>query len=79
METVKGLEATGPTGVFFQEQTAVALSAAVKQFEAMEPDTISAQACRENAERFSNERFRKEFTDFVTAKWFQFQNEMRVR
>ena len=79
LETVKGLEATGPTGVFFQEQTAVALSAAVKQFEAIEPNTISAQACRENAERFSNERFRKEFTDFVTAKWFQFQNEMRIR
>lgn len=50
------------TGVFFHEQTPEAIVKAVRQFE---QDTISPQACRENAERFSETRFRREFADFV--------------
>jgi glycosyltransferase involved in cell wall biosynthesis len=67
-ETVLGLEAAAPTGVLFEEQSAAAITAAVKTFEAHAP-RISAPACRARAERFSAARFRAEFTGFVTRKY----------
>jgi glycosyltransferase involved in cell wall biosynthesis len=67
-ETVLGLEADAPTGVFFDEQSAAAVAAAVRAFEANEA-RISAQACRARAERFSAARFRSEFTDFAGRKY----------
>lgn len=45
-----------PTGLFFAEQSAEAIVAAVERFEAL-PRAISAAACRTNAQRFSRERF----------------------
>ncbi|HVX40290.1 MAG TPA: glycosyltransferase [Gemmatimonadaceae bacterium] len=67
-ETVRGLDHPRPTGVHFAEQTADAIAAAVRQFEAS-ADRISAAACRENAERFNEARFRDEFLRFVDAQW----------
>ena len=61
-ETVIGLEGTSPTGVFFDEQSPQALAAAVRLFE---QKSISSEACRRRAERFSVARFRSEFTAFV--------------
>lgn len=55
-------EATAPTGVLFERQTVNAIKDAVSRFEANR-DTISATGCRENAERFSAERFRREFAE----------------
>jgi len=55
------------TGEFFTEQTIQSLQGAVQQFE----DNIckyTPKACRANAERFSVERFRKEFKEFVDSK-----------
>jgi glycosyltransferase involved in cell wall biosynthesis len=62
-ETVNG-DANDPlrSGVFFHEQTPDAIVQAVRAFE---QDTISAEACRMNAERFSEDRFRREFAEFV--------------
>jgi glycosyltransferase involved in cell wall biosynthesis len=48
-----------PTGLLFQRQTVEAIKNAVAQFEA-NPAAISPAACRENAERFAPERFRRE-------------------
>ena len=45
-----------PTGVFFERQTVEDLMAAVDRFED-EPDAFAPEACRLNAERFSEERF----------------------
>jgi glycosyltransferase involved in cell wall biosynthesis len=73
LETVRGLAAAKPTGLFFDEQTPEALMEAVIQFEQTGAARIQAQACRENAERFSSKRFRQEFADFVTARWSEFQ------
>ena len=56
-ETVCGQEHDIPTGVFFYEQTAVAIRKAVKEFESVE---ICPDACRKNAERFSVQRFRNQ-------------------
>ncbi len=61
----------GQTGLFFHEQTAESLMGGVEQFEKcrgkLEPHRI-----RENAERFSVQRFRAEFGDFVEAAWSRF-------
>ena len=48
-----------PTGVLFHRQTVDAVQDAVAQFE-MHRGSISPAACRENAERFAPERFRRE-------------------
>jgi glycosyltransferase involved in cell wall biosynthesis len=73
LETIQGLENVQPTGVFFKEQSVPSLVDAVHLFEA-NSDRINPQACRANAMRFSQERFRNEFTDFVTAKYRAFHS-----
>ena len=62
-----------PTGVFFYEQSAVAIIAAVERFEEAGA-AITAEACRENALRFAPERFRAEFTAFVEREWAAFES-----
>jgi glycosyltransferase involved in cell wall biosynthesis len=71
-ETVVGLQAPAPTGVLFEEQSAAAVAAAVRTFEA-HAQRITPQACRARAERFSAPRFRAEFMDFVTGKLAEWQ------
>jgi glycosyltransferase involved in cell wall biosynthesis len=73
LETIRGLDNVQPTGVFFKEQSVPSLVDAVHLFEA-NSDRITPQACRGNAMRFSQERFRKEFTEFVTAKYRAFHS-----
>ena len=46
-----------PTGLFFAEQSAPAIVAAVERFEALSP-AIAAADCRANARRFGREEFR---------------------
>ena len=74
-ETIRGLDAAQPTGVFFDEQTEDALIAAVERFE-REGHVITPQACRANAERFSPERFRREFSALVEREWVAFQQRL---
>ncbi len=64
LETVVGLEARGPTGVFFGEQTPAAIVDAIGLFEQNSGRFVPA-TCRENALHFAPERFRAEFTAFV--------------
>jgi len=64
LETVKGLDSDSPTGIFFQDQSVNSLVTAVRLFEA-EGLAIQADHCRENALRFSAERFREEYKAFV--------------
>ncbi|WP_229678805.1 glycosyltransferase [Silvimonas amylolytica] len=71
-ETVRGLDMTEPTGVFFTEQTPESICAAVRQFEALS-QKIEPIDCRKNAERFSNARFCDEFTAFVSDCWRNFR------
>jgi glycosyltransferase involved in cell wall biosynthesis len=74
-ETVTGLDSSEPTGVFFEEQSAAAVAAAVKTFES-NAQRISPEACRRRAERFSSERFREEFTAFVAAAYAAWRERM---
>jgi glycosyltransferase involved in cell wall biosynthesis len=60
------------TGLLFYPQTALALAAAVTQFE-QQRSQFDPWVIRANAERFGVERFRQEFRDFVEDAWVRFQ------
>jgi len=57
----------GVTGLFFYEQSEVAIVDVVRRFEAA-PGCFVAADIRKNAERFSSSRFKKEFLNFVEKK-----------
>ena len=76
LETIHGLEHAQPTGVFFPEQTAIALQAAVATFE-REAARITPEACRHNALRFRAELFRERFGAFVRQRFARFTQELR--
>ncbi|MCB1907314.1 MAG: glycosyltransferase family 4 protein [Rhodocyclaceae bacterium] len=63
LETVVG-DGEHRTGLFFGEQTVDEICRAVERFEAIAP-AIDARACRANAERFAEARFRTEFQRVV--------------
>jgi len=75
LETVEGLDSVRPTGVFFPEQSVPALQAAVETFE-RESSRILPVTCRESALRFSAERFRQEFGEFVGDRLARFRREL---
>jgi glycosyltransferase involved in cell wall biosynthesis len=77
VETIRGLDSRGPTGVFFWEQTIEALHSAVAQFE-QESSRIDPAACRANALRFTTERFLLEFQTFVRERYTEFRHEVGV-
>ena len=56
------------TGLFFTSQTPGALMKAVKQFEASQ---FKSRVCRQNAEKFGQERFKEEIKEFVREKWIK--------
>lgn len=64
VETIQGLEAEVPTGVFFYEQTKEALIAAVNTFENLKTK-IKPIDCRNNVLRFSEQKFQKDLMGFV--------------
>lgn len=67
LETVCGYgRKDKPTGVFFYQQEVDELIGAVHTFERVQKE-IAPQACREHAEAFSIQNFRKQFEDYVEA------------
>jgi glycosyltransferase involved in cell wall biosynthesis len=64
LETIVGLGSSKPTGVFFEAQTVDSIINAVNNFED-NSEAISAEDCRENAVRFSTDRFQREFREYV--------------
>jgi glycosyltransferase involved in cell wall biosynthesis len=68
LETVRGLKAAEPTGLFFDAQTPQAIADAVLRFEANQSRFLPT-ACRENALAFAPERFRAEFAALVENAW----------
>lgn len=77
LETVRPLGCDAPTGVFFGEQSVASLCRAINEFET-NSFLFTAESCRKNAERFSEERFIRELSDFVEEKWFQFQQQKKI-
>ena len=73
VETLHGMDTATPTAVFFKEQTTASIIDAVYAFEQV---NISAAACRDNAQRFSSERFRTELTTFVAQQIKAFRRDV---
>lgn len=69
LETVNG----GKTGLFFYEQTPEAIVEAVNRFEAMDSQPFAPADCRQWAEGFSEERFKREIKEFVEEKYEEFK------
>jgi glycosyltransferase involved in cell wall biosynthesis len=67
LETVRDLSEPRPTGLFFDEQAAGSIIAAVENF-AAQPERFAPADCRANAERFSAALFRERFFAHVRAK-----------
>ncbi|MDO7908396.1 glycosyltransferase family 4 protein [Paenibacillus sp. JX-17] len=67
LETVRGLDKSNPTGVFFDEQTADAIVEGVRRFET-EGEQILAANCRRNAIRFSPEAFKRTLQNHIDSK-----------
>ena len=67
LDTVRPVGEAHPTGMFFPEQTAESICAAVKEFE-VSGGRIEAADCRANAERFGQEEFCRKFREFVDGQ-----------
>lgn len=65
------------TGLLFHEQSAAAIQRVVRDFETIE-DSFDPQIIRENALRFSTERFRSEFKQYVYARWREHKRNIAV-
>ncbi|MGY5956339.1 Glycosyltransferase family 4 protein [Kosakonia sp. BK9b] len=78
LETVIPPEHSHPTGVFFAEQTASAIVEAVETFEKSR-SIFTPEACRRNAERFSQQRFEREIKEYVESKWADFCRYRQVK
>ncbi|TDA70432.1 MAG: glycosyltransferase family 4 protein [Clostridia bacterium] len=79
-ETVIGVsEEIAPeeaTGLFFYEQAPEAVAEAVRRFLKLE-GRFRPGVLRSNSERFSRERFLREFGDYVSRKWEEFAGARR--
>lgn len=65
-DIVRPLGESDPTGVLFREQTVEALTGAIEAFE-RNTAAITPHACRENAERFAEERFDDDILEALEA------------
>ena len=64
LETVRGDEGPGRTGVHFREQTTQSVKDAISEFESLSP-AITADDCRQNALKFSRDLFSQRFRETV--------------
>lgn len=77
LETVRGLDQSEPTGVFFYEQTTAAIIQAVEQF-ITSSSLIRSENCLKNAQLFGNEIFRQKLSSFIMEKYEDFKGQRNV-
>lgn len=75
LETVRGINQTEPTGLFFAEQNIPSLVQAVRAFE-YQKSLFTSAACVKNAARFYPEQFRAALTQFIHEKINAEENTM---
>ncbi|MBU9813425.1 glycosyltransferase family 4 protein [Rahnella sp. C60] len=78
LETIRPYGERNATGMFFSEQTAESLIKAVRHFDTIK-DTILPQDCRENALKFSAQRFHDELDEYIKTKWQTFNENKKVK
>ncbi len=77
LETIRPYGESNATGVFFSEQTAESLINAVRHFDTIK-DSIVPKDCRENALKFSAQRFHDELDEYIKTKWHDFNERKRI-
>ncbi|TDS86245.1 glycosyltransferase involved in cell wall biosynthesis [Rahnella sp. BIGb0236] len=77
LETIRPYGEQKATGVFFSEQTVESLIKAVHHFDIIK-DSILPLDCRENALKFSAQRFHDELDEYIKAKWQDFNERKRI-
>jgi glycosyltransferase involved in cell wall biosynthesis len=77
LETIRPYGEKNATGVFFAEQTAESLIKAVRRFDKIQ-ESILPLDCRENALKFSGERFHNELDKYIKTKWNEFNERKRI-
>ncbi|WP_254311016.1 glycosyltransferase family 4 protein, partial [Rahnella aceris] len=77
LETIRPYGERNATGVFFSEQTAESLINAVRHFDTIK-DSILPKDCRENALKFSAQRFHDELDEYIKKKWHDFNERKRI-
>ena len=77
LETIRPYGVEKNTGIFFQSQQIDSIIDAVNLFEAKR-DHFLPEFCRENALRFSNERFKFELDSYIKDKWDSFKREKSI-
>ncbi|MDV0457528.1 Putative Glycosyltransferase [Klebsiella quasipneumoniae] len=77
LETIRPYGVDKPTGLFFDKQEVTSLINAVSEFDSKSDQFIPAN-CRENALRFSIERFQSEVENYVNMKWDLFQERKHI-
>lgn len=68
LETIRPYGEINPTGVFFQEQEPISVKEAVEFFDNIH-QFLTHHNCRENALRFSEQRFKNEINSYISEKW----------
>ncbi|GMX60385.1 hypothetical protein Elgi_05650 [Paenibacillus elgii] len=78
LETVKGLDSSSPTGVFFEEQSIASIINAITIFESNYEMFLPIN-CRQNALEFSIESFKRKFKEFIDHEYKTYRLEMSRR
>jgi glycosyltransferase involved in cell wall biosynthesis len=71
------LQTDVPTGILFKEQSVEALIEAVEHLE-LHNELFDPREIRRHAERFSAQRFREEFSEFVESCWSEFEKRRGI-
>ncbi|MCS4274567.1 MULTISPECIES: glycosyltransferase family 4 protein [Raoultella] len=77
LETIRPYGVINPTGVFFQEQDPISVKKAVEFFDNIH-QFLTPHNCRENALRFSEQRFKNEINSYISEKWELFDKGKKV-
>ena len=68
LETINSIHSANPTGAFFDKQEVSSVITAVEDFERNQ-DLFLPENCRNQALKFSNQRFHTEIEQYVQQKW----------
>lgn len=77
LETIRPYGTENATGLFFYAQKIDSIIEAVNKFDRVK-DIIDPVACRNNALRFSTERFQHEMMNYVETKWIDFKQSKSI-
>ncbi|WP_288364837.1 glycosyltransferase family 4 protein [uncultured Acinetobacter sp.] len=76
LETINSIHSANPTGAFFDKQEVSSVITAVEDFERNQ-DLFLPENCRNQALKFSNQRFHTEIEQYIQQKWVAKKESMQ--